>query len=173
MKNQIYLLSLLWFACFFVHADCSSCDAYVNKIYHVQTIFASYQPFYFFMIYLPNGMLYETSDIANGLNADALGVDLQFAPHVGFYECLNATTVHVTDFGYIYKSNEIAVLTSNGHFAFHDYYFYFLNNDNKDCFGLLRYKFYLTGTNPFDKNNAPNYIGLTAAATCHLVTSGL
>ncbi|CAF0880232.1 unnamed protein product [Adineta steineri] len=148
------------------------CEVFQNNIYQVQATFATYQPFYFTMMFLPNGVLYEISDIANGLNADALGVNLQFAPHIGFYECLNSSTVHITDFGYIYKSDEVAVLTSNGHFAFHDYFFYFANNDNKNCVGQLRYKFYLTGTNPFDPTNIPNYFGPTAGIVCQLVGAG-
>jgi len=148
------------------------CEFYENNIYQLKATFDKYVPFYFFMIFLPNGLVYETSSIANGLNADALGVNIQFAPHIGFYECLNSSTVHITDFGYIYKSDEVAVLTSNGHFAFHDYYLYFSNNDNKLCIGQLRYKFYLTGTNPFDINNIPNYLGPTANITCELIGDG-
>ncbi|CAF0960717.1 unnamed protein product [Adineta steineri] len=60
----------------------------------------------------------------------------------------------------------------NGHFAFHDYFFYFANNDNKNCVGQLRYKFYLTGTNPFDPTNIPNYFGPTAGIVCQLVGAG-
>ena len=90
----VYPLLLLGFVIGNIAGDCES---YANNIYQVQATFASYQPFYFFMIFFPNGLLYETSNIANGLNADALGVNLQFAPHIGFYECLNSSTVHITD----------------------------------------------------------------------------
>ncbi|CAF1662905.1 unnamed protein product, partial [Adineta ricciae] len=33
------------------------------------------------MLFLPDGIVYEISNIANGLNADTLGQNLQFAPH--------------------------------------------------------------------------------------------
>ncbi|CAF1617047.1 unnamed protein product, partial [Adineta ricciae] len=100
-----------------------------------------------------------------------LGQNLQFAPHVGFYECLNSTTVHLTDFGYIFKSNEVEVLTSNGHFAFHDYFFNFESGTNQNCIGTLRYKFYETGTNPFDITNLPVFTSAPGQVTCSLVST--
>jgi hypothetical protein len=163
---------VLWFLSFILISEGQNyqCPSIENRIYQVQTRFFSYNPFYFLMLFLPNGIIYEISNIANGLNADSLGLSLQFAPHIGFYECLNSSTLHITDFGYIFKSNEVEVLTSNGHFAFHDYFFYFENGTYKECVGTLRYKFYETGTNPFDITNIPVFISAPGRITCSLMT---
>ncbi|UJR18578.1 hypothetical protein I4U23_005485 [Adineta vaga] len=169
--QKFTIVLLIFSLCGIIFCDDNECALFTNKIYQVRTRFYTYAPFYFLMLFLPDGIVYEISNIANGLNADTLGQNLQFAPHVGFYECLNSTTVHLTDFGYIFKSNEVEVLTSNGHFAFHDYFFNFESGTNANCVGTLRYKFYETGKNPFDIANLPVFTSAPGQVTCSLVST--
>jgi hypothetical protein len=155
----------------FIHiTDSGSCRCknFENNIYQFTITITGYKPFYTLGVFSPNGMFYETSNVANGQNAAELGTNFAFNVHSGFYECLPGNKVHVTCFGYLYQTNDSAVLKTNGAIGVHDYELQFLQNDNRQCNGTFSYALYTTGVNPFDSTNTPLAISANNSVTGQL-----
>jgi hypothetical protein len=166
-KSTIALFFLL-----FIHIATSAsckCKNFENNIYQLNTTVTGFQPFYTLQTLLPNGVIYETANVANGQNAAEFGVNLSFNVHGGYYECLSGNIVHVVTYGYVYKTSELAILQTNGAIAVHYYNLQFLKNDNRQCTGTLSFAFYQTGVNPFDTTNIPLLKSLNNTLTCELL----
>jgi hypothetical protein len=148
----------------------TNCTSYENNIYQITTNFPNYQPYYILLTLLSNGIFFEETNIQNGQSSAELGVHLVFGTRTGYYECLDAYTVHLTNFGYIFKTYEVPVLATNGAIIIQDYYLYFENNNTALCTGTLRSAFFTTGTNPLDDQNSPTQLDPIRNLTCVLLS---
>ncbi|CAF1529421.1 unnamed protein product [Rotaria sordida] len=113
-------------------------------------------------------MFIESNNIANGGNTEELAIDIQFGVQQGYYECLSSNRVRLTAITYIYKTNALPALQSNGAIATHTYYLTF-SKDFRKCSGELSFLFFTTGSNPFRKGNVPTYVSSKANVTCELL----
>ncbi|CAF1409320.1 unnamed protein product [Rotaria sordida] len=126
------------------------------------------QPAYSLVTFVENGIVFETQNTANGNSAPSFGIEVKLGIHSGYYECLGRNRVHLTDIGYVYKTNALPVLKSNGAIAIHDFYLTF-SRDFKTYAGMAKYAFFTTGSNPFRKGNVPTYVSSTANVTGELL----
>ncbi|CAF0880328.1 unnamed protein product [Adineta steineri] len=147
----------------------NQCASYENQIYQVTSMFPNYEPAYSILTILPYGFFYAINNIANGLNTAEMGIDIQFSTIVGYYECVNGTTLHLSGFAYAYKSQNIAVMTTRDRSFLHEYYLYFPSNDSSKCTGQVSYTFFKLGTSPIDPQNQPIFSGLVANLTCSMM----
>jgi hypothetical protein len=166
-KHLIVLLFVL--SNIFLDDVISQCNFYENTIYQVTSTFPNYEPAYSILTLLNTGLFYEINNIANGQNTGEMGVDIQFSTLMGYYQCLNANTIHLTAFGYVYKNTNIAVLSTIDLIFYHDYYLYFSDVDKTNCTGQVSYTFFVKNSSPFDSGNQPVFSGLVANLTCVLL----
>ncbi|CAF2867297.1 unnamed protein product [Rotaria sp. Silwood2] len=113
-------------------------------------------------------MFFEAQNIANGNSAPSFGIEVQLGLHSGYYKCLGRNLVQLTDIGYIYKTDAVPVLRSNGAIATHTYHLTF-SRDFKTCTGNLSFLFFTTGSNPFKRHNVPILVGSMATVTGELL----
>ena len=168
---QKRLIALLLLLCIY-SADCVSCNCkkFENSVYQVTITLSSFQPFYGLLTMYPNGIYYQTNNIANGNHTAEVGINAAFNLHSGFYECSSNNTITLIAFGYIYQTNDVPVLKANGVIGVDETHLQFLNNDNRECTGTFKFGFYTTGSNPFDSSNIPLSVSPVATLTCQYLS---
>ncbi|CAF3826508.1 unnamed protein product [Adineta steineri] len=134
------------------------------------TQFPNYKPYYIFLTLLSNGIFNEETNISNGQSTAELGSHLVFGTRTGYYQCPNASYVHLTDFGYIFKNSELSVFTNNGALIIQDYNLYFAPPNYTTCTGQLNAAFYPTGSDPFENQTQPIYSYPIRNLTCELLS---
>lgn len=147
----------------------ASCALFRNRLIQVTNQFPGLDPFYSILSLAPGGTFIETTNIADGNNTNTISMDITFNVHHGRFYCPTKFILRLTAVGYIYRSSNVPFLQANGAIDAHQYRLSFLNGQNKQCSGILRFAFYTSGTNPFDPTNKPTLVSPAGNVTCQLL----
>ncbi len=154
------------------HSDSvgNPCPNIVNKFYQTTNQMSNEpDPWYGFLLFLPNGIVLEANNIAGGNSANSVGVNLTLGVHFGYYKCLPNKVVHLSDTGYMYTTPGVSFLSNNGAIPVHDYYLKFSGENAEQCTGSVRFVVFPTGSNPFDPSNTPVFTSANGTALCQFM----
>ncbi|UJR18576.1 hypothetical protein I4U23_005483 [Adineta vaga] len=169
MINYFIIILMTFIIIFVIDGQVNNCISYENNIYQVTTTFPNYKSFYSMITLLPKGLSYEVLNIAMGMNEAELGLDLQVSTHIGQYQCANKSSVYLRSVGYLFKSDETAILPTTDRISRHDYYLDFNDNNSTTCTGQVTYTYFQTGSNPYISSNKPIFTFSSGNISCVLL----
>ncbi|CAF1384609.1 unnamed protein product [Adineta ricciae] len=169
MLKYTIIIFVVLIIVFSTNGQVNNCVSYENNIYQVTTTFPNYKSFYSMITLLPKGLSYEVISIAMGMNEAELGLNLKVSTLIGQYQCGNTSSVYLKSVGYLFKSDETAILPTMDRISRHDYYLNFSANDSTICTGQVTYTYFQTGSNPYISSNKPIFTFAHGNITCSLL----